>query len=343
MPLQDIDVFVSYKREDRQRVAPLVQCLRSAGLGAWWDADIPGGSTWRPEILRHLEGARCVVVVWSELSVSLGGEFVHEEASQAKRRGTLLPVTIDAVSPPLGFGEIQSLDLTGWTGDPDDVRVASVIETARAKVVGGPPPAPIAQRRRKRRLAGALALAFPTIGFLANIASLQSVVCTAPGIRAACGTLGFGGVPTAAEEREWASRPIGDCVWLREFLARHSKGALGVQVGRLLQASRTVVEESWQPEEQREPIHVSPALAGFPTIRAAQADAIVRGEQVAVSACGGFATGAYRVRSTRIAADSIQWECTRYADGTRCGFDAQAICAVDARHAVTREVCDAGR
>ena len=143
-PPDQNDVFVSYKREDRHRVEPLVTCLRGAGLDVWWDADIPGGSTWRAEILSHLHGARCVVVVWSDASVSADGDFVHEEATHAKRRGLLLPVAIDAVTPPLGFGQIQSLDLTGWTGDSDDVRVANVIAAARARVVGGPLPPPVA-------------------------------------------------------------------------------------------------------------------------------------------------------------------------------------------------------
>jgi hypothetical protein len=72
-----IDVFVSYKREDRDRVAPLVDCLRSAGLHVWWDPDIPGGLTWRAQIVTHINMARCVVVVWSEASTSMAGGFVH--------------------------------------------------------------------------------------------------------------------------------------------------------------------------------------------------------------------------------------------------------------------------
>ena len=78
-----IDVFVSDKREDRPRVAPLVACLRAAGLTVWWDADIPGGATWRPELIRHLDAAGCVIVVWTERSVSIAGEFVVEEAERA--------------------------------------------------------------------------------------------------------------------------------------------------------------------------------------------------------------------------------------------------------------------
>ena len=44
------DVFVSYKAEDRSRVAPLVQALEADGLSVWWDTQIAAGSEWRQDI-----------------------------------------------------------------------------------------------------------------------------------------------------------------------------------------------------------------------------------------------------------------------------------------------------
>jgi hypothetical protein len=339
-PTDQNDVFVSYTREDRLRVEPLVTCLRGAGLDVWWDADIPAGSSWRAEILNHLHGAKCVVVVWSEASVSSVGEFVHEEATFGKQRGVLLPVAIDAVAPPLGFGQIQSLDLSGWTGDSDDVRVANVSAAARAIVAGGPRLTPISPVRRAWRVAAAMGLVLTIIGFLANIASLQSAICSVPGIRSACGTVGLGGAPTPAEERAWASRPTGDCTWLRGFVARYPTGAYSEQAARLLQVRRTIVEESWQPEEHRPSIRVSPPLSGFRTERAARADAMSRGDDQAALACGGFNSGIYRLNSARIAEESIKWQCQGASGRSRCSFDAHAICAVAARHMESRELCD---
>src|SRR5215203_2857177 len=117
------DVFVSYKREDRARVAPLVESLETAGLSVWWDRDIPGGANWRQTLLTHLDAARCVVVIWSTSSVSAAGEFVQEEADRARSRHVLLPIRFDDVTEPLGFGYAQSLDLTQWDGRADDPRV----------------------------------------------------------------------------------------------------------------------------------------------------------------------------------------------------------------------------
>lgn len=128
------DVFVSYKAEDRRRVEPLVRTLEAEGLSVWWDAHIGGGNRWRETILENLEEARCVVVVWSRRSVGTEGEFVRDEATRAQRRGTYLPVRIDKVDPPLGFGETQAFSLQGWKGDAADSRFQAVLKSVRARL-----------------------------------------------------------------------------------------------------------------------------------------------------------------------------------------------------------------
>jgi len=132
------DVFVSYKSEDRARVAPLVAALEADGLSVWWDAHIGGGADWREAIQEHLDAARCVIVAWSTGALGPDGRFVRDEASRAQRRGAYLPVRIDPVEPPLGFGETQALDLVGWRGDPKDARCQALLAAARAMVEGKP-------------------------------------------------------------------------------------------------------------------------------------------------------------------------------------------------------------
>ena len=127
------DVFVSYKAEDRQRIAPLVQALEMDGLSVWWDAHIGGGDEWRQTILRNLEAAKCVIVVWSKRSVGPNGKFVRDEAGRALKRNTYLPVRIDKVDPPLGFGEMQALDLTGWKADTSDSRYLALVSALRRR------------------------------------------------------------------------------------------------------------------------------------------------------------------------------------------------------------------
>ena len=64
------DVFISYKAEDRRRVQPLVQALQSDGLSVWWDEHIGAGDAWRETIEQQLDGALCVIVIWSKRSVA---------------------------------------------------------------------------------------------------------------------------------------------------------------------------------------------------------------------------------------------------------------------------------
>jgi TolB-like protein len=128
------DLFLSYKAEDRARVAPLVQALETDGLSVWWDAHIGGGDDWRDTILRHLEAARGVIVVWSKRSVGGHGQFVRDEATRALKRGTYFPVRIDKVDPPLGFGEMQALDLSSWKGDRSDERYQVLLSALRKRL-----------------------------------------------------------------------------------------------------------------------------------------------------------------------------------------------------------------
>ena len=134
------DIFVSYKAEDRSRVAPLVGALEADGLSVWWDAHIGGGDEWRDSIAEHLDSAACVIVVWSKRSTGPEGHFVRDEATRALRRHIYLPVRIDKVEPPLGFGETQAIPLSSWKGDRSDPRYQSVLAAARAIVSGVPRP-----------------------------------------------------------------------------------------------------------------------------------------------------------------------------------------------------------
>jgi serine/threonine-protein kinase len=96
-----------------------------------------------------------VLVAWSKRSVGPQGEFVQDEATRAKQRRVYVPVTIDKVNVPLGFGESQALPLTGWKGDRSDSRYQAVIAAVQrllgeARAV--PAAQPVASRGVSRRV-----------------------------------------------------------------------------------------------------------------------------------------------------------------------------------------------
>src|SRR5690348_9980721 len=162
------DIFVSYKAEDRRRVEPLVRALEADGFSVWWDTQIAAGTEWREDIQQHLDSARCVLVVWSRRSVGREGRFVRDEASHAQRRGTYLPIRIDQVEPPLGFGELHAIPLHGWKGKRNSPAYQSLIRAIRAVMAGETPQiaqdhAPPASRRSVL-IGGASAAVIAAIG-----------------------------------------------------------------------------------------------------------------------------------------------------------------------------------
>ena len=126
------DVFVSYKAEDRARLIPLVNALEAEGFTVWWDVHIGGGTNWREEIQQHLDAARCVIVAWSQRSVGPEGQFVCDEAGRAKKAGSYVPIKIDEVDPPLGFGGVQALSFVGWKSKRSDPRFRALIDAVNA-------------------------------------------------------------------------------------------------------------------------------------------------------------------------------------------------------------------
>ena len=113
------DIFLSYKREDRDKVRPLVEALAAQGWSVWWDTRIGAGETWDRVIEAELAAAKCVVVVWSKLSVE--SDWVRAEAHEGRERKCLVPIAIEGVTPPSIFKMMQATDLTRWRGNADDL------------------------------------------------------------------------------------------------------------------------------------------------------------------------------------------------------------------------------
>ena len=111
-----LQIFFSYASVDRERVAPIVHALTEAGHTVWWDRHIAGGAAYAREIEAALEACQVVIVAWSK--GSLGSDWVRDEAAFGRDRKRLLPVRLDAVEPPLGFRQYQTLDLTAFNKDP---------------------------------------------------------------------------------------------------------------------------------------------------------------------------------------------------------------------------------
>lgn len=171
-------VFLSYAQTERDRIRPLAEAMEERGLDVFWDYELQPGQEWRDVIGARLEDAGCVVVAWTHESI--GRRWVREEASRGANRRILVPVRLDDVAAPLGFGEIHAADLTGWAGDKTDERIDRLCTAVRAvlgmDVAEQPeedkqeqdeqekPPEPVPWRDKLRRLA---AVALPVAAAVA--------------------------------------------------------------------------------------------------------------------------------------------------------------------------------
>jgi hypothetical protein len=139
------DVFISYARSDRKRVALIAEVLEAKGYSIWWDAPIRPGKAWREQARKELHAARCTIVCWSRNAAKSDG--VLAETTQSYNQHKLVPVTLQACEPPMPYNRVPSADLTQWRGEPGHEYWVEVLdEVSRLVGTGGkfatpvPPP-----------------------------------------------------------------------------------------------------------------------------------------------------------------------------------------------------------
>jgi adenylate cyclase len=126
------DVFVSYARGDRARVAPLVAAIEGSGWTVWWDPDIAAGQEFDRRIAAELKSASAVLVVWTPNSVE--SRWVRGEARDGAERGILVPVRFDDAELPIDVRALHTTDLDGWHGEPQAPQVQEVLRAVRATI-----------------------------------------------------------------------------------------------------------------------------------------------------------------------------------------------------------------
>ena len=159
------DVFVSYARADKARVAPLVAALEQRGWTVWWDPDITPGQEFDSQIEAELQAACAVVVVWTQTSV--GSRWVRGEAREAADRGILVPVRFDAAKLPMDVRAIHTIDLDQWADNPAS---AAFGDLARALE-------PMVARNAASRPGTTTAAAAPGSG---TLAAARVAICVLP-------------------------------------------------------------------------------------------------------------------------------------------------------------------
>ena len=126
------DVFVSYARADKARVAPVVAAIEAKGWSVWWDPDISPGQEFDDQIEAEIEAALAVLVVWTPTSVA--SRWVRGEAREAAERNILVPVRFDQARLPMDVRAIHTTDLDGWNDNPASPQAAEFLRALGAMI-----------------------------------------------------------------------------------------------------------------------------------------------------------------------------------------------------------------
>lgn len=106
------DVFISYARDDRDKVTPIAEALKAEGFSVWMDTEIRSGERFRKVIKREALAAACILVCWSPKASD--SEWVEAEAEIGRNADKLAQILVDGpdeFSPPLPFGGRHISDL----------------------------------------------------------------------------------------------------------------------------------------------------------------------------------------------------------------------------------------
>ncbi len=126
------DVFISYARTDRSRVAPLVAAIEARGWSVWWDPAIAPGQEFDRQIASELKSCAVVLVVWTPDSVN--SRWVRGEARDGADRGMLVPVRFDGAELPIDFRALHTTDLDEWSKDQRSPQVQDVLRALDALI-----------------------------------------------------------------------------------------------------------------------------------------------------------------------------------------------------------------
>lgn len=134
-------VFISYAKEDRERVLLIHEYLQRRGLNAFIDVEfLKIGDDWEDTILDQIKAADFFIICLSEYAVRKTG-FIHKELAFARElqellpedRAFILPVRLNECDPPRSLARYQYKDW--FTNDTTilDRIVADIIAHAAKK------------------------------------------------------------------------------------------------------------------------------------------------------------------------------------------------------------------
>lgn len=130
------DIFISYKREDREHAESISQAITERGYTTWYDTSLAAGEQFVDSINAELEGAKAVCVLWSQLSYS--SQWVKAEALRALEKNKLLSAKLDNIEMGVPFNLLHTTDLGKWVATKETSPLSEIFAGIR-RFCGDPP------------------------------------------------------------------------------------------------------------------------------------------------------------------------------------------------------------
>jgi TolB-like protein/Flp pilus assembly protein TadD len=140
---QPAEVFISYSREDKDRVLDLASQLRNAGVSIWIDqGGIDGAALWGEAIVNALDSAKVLLLMVSESAVR-SHNVAKEVVLASERKGHILPVLLEptVIPPSLKYPLAGIQQIEYFQGDPGQ-NLESIVRSLQKLGVEVVPPQP---------------------------------------------------------------------------------------------------------------------------------------------------------------------------------------------------------
>jgi len=126
------DVFISYKREEREAVQIIADKLAALGVEVWFDVGLKSEGSFGSQIAFQLSAAKAVLVCWTPGAIA--SEWVRAEGTQAHEADKYVACFLEPTSLIAPFNLVQTEDLSAWAGQPFDPAWLKLLERIGALI-----------------------------------------------------------------------------------------------------------------------------------------------------------------------------------------------------------------
>jgi TolB-like protein/Flp pilus assembly protein TadD len=141
---QTAEVFLSYSRDDQERVLELAGKLRAAGVSLWIDQGaIDAASLWSEQIVNALESAKVLLLFVTEAAVH-SHNVAKEVMLVSERKGHILPVYLEptVITPTLKYQLAGIQHIEHFKGSDSETTLKAILRTLERLGVKLAPPEP---------------------------------------------------------------------------------------------------------------------------------------------------------------------------------------------------------